>query len=124
MRLNQIYEAWHEQVDFYCVYIQEAHPEDGWQLPSNVEEDIVFEQPTTIEERASVAEACVLQLRLAMPTLLDGIDNATDRAYAALPERLYLVDAGGTVVHQSGPGPWGFDVDAWEQAIREHLALP
>lgn len=103
------------------MYIREAHPEDEWQVPVNHTDDVVFHQPRTLDERAAVAEACVLRLQLAMPTLLDEMDDAVDRAYAALPERLYVIDAEGTVTHQAGPGPWGFDVDAWERAIQDVL---
>ena len=39
-------------MDFYCVYIQEAHPDDGWQVPMNVTDDVVFSQPTSDDERA------------------------------------------------------------------------
>ena len=70
-------------------------------------------------ERASVAQACMLRLELAMPTLLDDMENSTDLAYAALPERLYVVDTDGAVAYKSGPGPFGFDVDAWEQVISD-----
>jgi len=103
------------------VYIKEAHPEDGWQVPMNVTDEVEFHQPTNIEERAEVAESCVLRLDLKMPTLLDAMDDAIDRAYAALPERLYVVDQQGKVVFQCGPGPFGFDVDGWEQAIQTQL---
>ena len=70
-----------------------------------------------MEERANVAAACVLRLELAMPTLLDDMDNSTDRSYAAHPERLYVIARDGTVAFQCGPGPFGFDVAGWEQAI-------
>ncbi len=87
----------------------------------NVTDDVVFQQPTTLDERAEVAEACVLRLNLAMPTVLDTIDNQLDLAYSALPERLFLVDADGRVAWRGGMGPWGFDPDAWEKAIAELL---
>ena len=70
-----------------------------------------------MEERARVAEACILRLELAMPTLLDDMDNSTDRSYAAHPERLYVINREGTVDYQCGPGPFGFDVEGWENAI-------
>ncbi len=88
----------------------------------NVTDEVVFHQPTTMEERAEVAETCVLRLDLNMPTLLDAMDDAVDRAYAALPERLYVVDRGGEVTFQCGPGPFGFDIDGWEQAIQAQIA--
>lgn len=122
MRLNGIYEAYKERMHFFCVYIKEAHPEDGWQVGENVRENLVFTQPRSEEERREIAAACVLNLRLAMPTLLDDMEDSTDEAYAALPERLYLVDTTGGVLFQSGPGPYGFDIKGWEAAIRERLA--
>ncbi len=95
-------------------------------MPHNLDDDVVFYQPKTMEERAQVAEACILRLELVMPTLLDDMDNSTDRSYAAHPERLYVIDRQGTVAFQSGPGPFGFDVASWEQAIetivqKEHI---
>ena len=105
---------------FLLVYIQEAHPSDGWQVPQNLEQDIVIDQARTEEERGAAAEACALNLRLALPMALDDMANTVDEAYAALPDRLYLVDADGIVRYRSEPGPWGFDMDAWERAILEN----
>ncbi len=106
-------------MNFYCVYIREAHPDDGWQLDINIQQDVVYDQPDTYEERAAVAEACVLGLQLAMPTLVDTIDDEVDRKYAALPERLYVIDRNGVVTHRAAPGPFGFDVAAWQKAVEE-----
>ena len=83
----------------------------------NLNDDVVFQQPTTEDERAEVAEACVLRLSFEMPMLLDDLTNQVDGRYCALPERLYLLDAEGVIVYRSDPGPWGFDVDAWLAAI-------
>ena len=66
-----------------------------------------------------IAEACVLGLRFTMPMLLDDITNAVDEQYVALPERLYVIDAAGRITYRSELGPWGFDVDGWERAIRD-----
>ncbi|MCZ6853074.1 MAG: hypothetical protein O7G86_04055 [Gammaproteobacteria bacterium] len=99
-----------DKVNFFCVYIQEAHPVDWWQLSQNLKEDVVFNQPASIDERAYVAEACMLRLDLAMPMLLDDMDNSTDEAYAAMPERLYVVDTQGRIAFKGAAGPWGFDV--------------
>ena len=121
MRLNEIFERYQDDVHVFCIYIKEAHPEDEWQVPHNLEDDVVFAQPKTIEERAVIAEACMLKLELKMPTLLDDIDDSTDDAYAAMPERLYVIGMDGNVAYQSGMGPWGFDVAAWEKAIAAQL---
>lgn len=117
MSLNETYAVWKDRVNLFCVYIQEAHPEDGWQVPHNLDDDVVFYQPKSIQERAEIAQTCMLKLDLTMPTLLDDMDNSTDTAYAALPERLYVIDRLGKVTFQCGPGPWGFDIEGWQTAI-------
>ena len=121
MRLNEIFERYRDDLHCFCIYIQEAHPEDGWQIPHNLEDDVIFYQPKTLDERGVVAEACMLKLELKMPVLLDDIDDTTDKAYAALPERLYVIGKDGNVAYQGGMGPWGFDVGAWEKAIEAQL---
>ncbi len=108
-------------MQFFCVYIREAHPEDEWQVPMNYDDEAMFMQPTTMDERAGVAQACILRLQLDMPTLLDTMDDEVDTAYAALPDRLYVVDAEGAVSYQSAPGPFGFNSDEWEAAIKATL---
>jgi hypothetical protein len=118
-RLNEIFHAYSDKVEFLCVYIQEAHPEDGWQTQSNREQGIVFEQPKTEDERAVIAESCVLGLNLEIPMAMDDIENRVDNAYIALPDRLYVIDREGNIFYRSDPGPMGFDVNAWEKAVHE-----
>jgi hypothetical protein len=63
--------------------------------------------PTTIEERREVAGSCEQSLEYGVPTLVDEMDDAVNRAYAAWPTRLYLVGADGRIAYASGLGPWG-----------------
>ncbi len=107
-----------ERVAFFVVYIQEAHPSDGWQMPINEQEGVVHEQPKTAAGREALAEACVLHLKLSIPTLIDKMTNAVDLAYAALPDRLYLIDAQGRIAYKSGRGPMGFKPQELEAAIK------
>ena len=104
------------------MYIQEAHPSDGWQVLMNIEREIVFDQPKSEEERAKVAEACVLGMELEMPMVLDRLSNEVDSAYAALPERFYLIDREGRITFRGEPGPWGFDPDSFEEALKREIA--
>jgi thyroxine 5-deiodinase len=50
----------------------------------------------------------VERLGLTAPLLLDGMDNAVDRAFGAWPERLFLIDRGGRILYHGGKGPYGF----------------
>jgi hypothetical protein len=40
-----------------------------------------------------------------------------------LPERLYVVDAEGIIAYRGKPGPWGFGIDSWEEAIRPDILV-
>lgn len=121
--MNEIYETHKDALDFYLVYIREAHPTDGWQVFSNIDDDVLFAEPTDAEERAELAGICMLSLGFTIPTLLDNMQNEVDDKYAALPERLYVLDKGGRICYRSVMGPAGFDVDGWLAAIQEQARL-
>ena len=83
----------------------------------------IVEEPLTLDERESVAALCMTKMEMEpMPALVDGMDNAVDKAYAAKPDRLYLVGRDGKVAYKSGPGPFGFKPDELEAAIEAELA--
>ncbi len=124
MRLDEIAANYREHMDFYCVYIQEAHPSDGWQVAHNLEDGVIHQAPTTLDERADLAEVCVLGLDMKMPMLLDTMSDVVDGLYNALPERLYVIDADGRVVFKTVAGSPGFDPEAWAAAIEAHLGRP
>ncbi len=113
-----MHQLYGEQVAFFVVYIQEAHPTDGWQISINEQEEVIFEQPKSAEEREAVAAACTLGLKLSIPTLIDEMTNEVDRAYAALPDRLYFINTEGRIAYRSGPGPMGFKPQELEAAIK------
>jgi hypothetical protein len=122
VRLNEIAAAYNKDMQFLCVYIQEAHPSDGWQVQANLEDDVIMATPTTMAEREAMAEVCMLKLALDMPMVVDDMEDSIDRAYNALPERLYVLNAEGKVVFKTVAGSHGFDPEAWDAAIKRHLA--
>jgi hypothetical protein len=99
VRLNELYAKYKDQVQFYIIYIREAHPASGWQVPNNLIEDVIYEEPTTNDERTEVAASCQISLGLDMPMLVDRIDNDIDKKYVGLPMRQFLIDAGGKIVY-------------------------
>lgn len=122
MRLNQIYREFEDRVQFYCIYIREAHAVEEWQALGNIWEEIEIAQHETADERAEAAGVCVLKLDLEMPMLLDDMSNEVDRKYAALPERLFVLDPDGVVTYRSEMGPFGFKPEEWRLAIVDRLA--
>lgn len=109
-------------MEFFVVYIREAHPTDGWQVESNERDDVLYHQPTNLVERTEVANVCALRLDLSIPTLIDDMQNSTDLKYYALPDRLYLVGRDGRIVYRGAPGPFGFVAAELEQAIEDYGA--
>jgi type I thyroxine 5'-deiodinase len=69
----------------------------------------------------SLATACVRDLGIEFPALLDNIEDSTEKAYTGWPDRLYVIDREGKVVYKSEPGPYGFRPDGMEEALKKAL---
>jgi hypothetical protein len=131
--IQQIYEQYHDDVQFLSIYIREAHPKDGWWLGHRFTKRLIhaifgtmasFEHndPTTIEERRVVAGECETALQYGIRTYVDEMDDAVNKAYAAWPTRLYLIGLDGKVVYGGGLGPYDFKPAKLKTAIDKYLA--
>jgi hypothetical protein len=116
-----MYQTYKDRVAFLFVYIKEAHPSGGWQMDINMEENVVFTDPTSLNERRGVATKCRATLRLTMPTVVDDVDNRVDDAYAGWPERMYVIDTAGRIAHAGRRGPWGFKPQEVEQWLKSNV---
>jgi Iodothyronine deiodinase len=90
-------------------------------MQSNRDEGVLIHQHKTLDERFAAADEGVRRLRLSMPVLVDGMDDAASEVFAAWPERIYVIDAGGRIAFAGGPGPWEFDPEAARAALAEIL---
>jgi hypothetical protein len=132
--VQEIYERFHEDVQFLNIYIREAHPIDGWWLGRRLTRGIIKRvfpypkasmehyDPTTIEERRAVAGECQAALEFGVRTYVDEMDDFVNDAYAAWPTRLYLVGLDGKVVYAGGMGPYGFKPAELQAAITTYMA--
>ena len=121
---SEILQKYRDQIEFSCIYIREAHPEDsvgGYKTERNRSIGIIFDQPTNIKERGEIAEICVLNLNLKMPMYLDGMEDEAEKLYAGWPERLYVIGVDQKIAYAGAMGPMGFDPDSWENAIKEQV---
>ena len=116
-----MYQQYRDRVAFYIVYIDEAHPSDIWQMQSNVKEGVLFRNPTTNAEREKVASSCVRKLHIAIPALIDSMDNPVEQEYTGWPDRLYLIGIDGRLRFKSEAGPFGFDPKRLAGALRATL---
>lgn len=110
-----------DKVEFVGVYVREAHPIDGWRMESNDKAGVSFAQPKTKEDREAIAAKCCSALKMTIPLLVDGLDDAVGRAYSGMPDRLYLIDKRGRVAYKGGRGPFGFKPGELEQSIVMNL---
>ena len=118
--LNRLFKTYKSDVEFFVVYIREAHASDS-RRPDPV---LDVKQPKTFGERLGVANTCRSDLGLELPMLIDGLKNTTEAAYGAWPDRLFLVDTKGVLAYRGAPGPRGFKPAELEAAIKRMLGSP
>ena len=87
-------------------------------MNSNVKEDVCYAQPKTMAQRVAIARDFTKRFNFPLPFGIDHMSNAADNAYAAWPERLYVIDESGHIAYRGGMGP--FDYKAAE--VRDWLA--
>jgi len=131
VRLHELYEHYHDQVQLLSIYIREAHPIDGWWLGRRLTRGLFrvyapkasmeHYDPKTIEERRAVAGECETALQYGIRTYVDEMDDHVNNTYAAWPTRLYLIGLDGHVVYAGGLGPYDFKPAKLKAAIDDYL---
>jgi hypothetical protein len=129
--LEELFQKYHENVQFLMIYIREAHPVDGWWFGKGIvgkltkmyspSTSLDTYDPKTIEDRRSAAKQCQSTLQYGIKTYVDEMDDTVSKAYAAKPTRLYLVGLDGKVSYAGGPGPYGFKPGELKSAIDKYL---
>ena len=115
--IEKLYQRYRNRAHFLVVAVREEHPSNGWVSRENDRIGLAIPQPTDDPGRASVARECRKRLGLTLPMVVDSVDDRVGILYSGMPDRLYLLDARGTVAAKSGRGPFGFNPDELEQAL-------
>jgi hypothetical protein len=112
----------HKDADFVTVYLEEAHPTEGWLYPS-VEHFI--KQHKILSDRLSAAsilhtklQALVKGRDVEVPLLVDSMQNSASRAFGALPERLVIIHEE-RVHFIGGRGPQDYSISEVSNSLRE-----
>jgi len=112
-----------EVADFVTVYIAEAHPAERGHFKVGGEggnydidthaniADRLSAAATLREEAGQALEGCRI--------LVDPMDDRANIAYAALPERLYVVQDG-RVIYQGGLGPFDYNISDVEAFLAKN----
>lgn len=82
----------------------------------------LVQEPVTWGERQAVAKQCAAAMEIEhLPTIIDEIDDGVGAAYAAWPDRLFLVGKDGKIAYSGGRGPFGFKPEQLSSAIVKEL---
>jgi hypothetical protein len=86
-------------------------------MASNRKDKFVFKQPQSMEERRTLAKLLPVRLEYRLRVALDPMDGRAEKAYAAWPERIYVIGTGGRIEYKAEPGPFGFKPEDAEKAL-------
>ena len=114
-RFNEIIAEFCDEVDFLVIYIEEAHPTDGWSFRSNYD----IETHRSIEDRLLAAK----QLRALgpqCPIMVDKMDDQANKLYGGLYERLYII-LNSVVVYEGERGPVGYKLEEVNDWLTSYL---
>lgn len=91
--------------DSVVVYIEEAHPSDGW---TSTDAPYQIPRHRCLEDRLRAAQLMRLEVP-GCPVVVDSMENSSNAAYGAYFDRLYILQ-GGKIVYQGGRGPEGYRI--------------
>ena len=72
-------------------------------------DDVCYTQPKTLEQRVAIANDFTKRFKYPLPFGIDDMNNRVNDAFAAWPERLYIVDETGKIAYKGGNGPFKYD---------------
>lgn len=101
--------------DFLLVYIEEAHPSDGW---ASSDAPYQIPQHQCLQDRLRAAQL-MLQEAPGCRLVVDTMDNASNAAYGAYFERLYIIQER-MVVYQGGRGPDGYKISELRHWLEQY----
>ena len=89
-------------------------------MKSNLKDkdNVCYAQPKTLEQRVAIANDFVKRFKFSLPFGIDDMTNAANDAYAAWPERIYIIDESGRIAYRGGIGPFNYT----PEEAREWLA--
>ncbi|KAG7224167.1 hypothetical protein INR49_019902 [Caranx melampygus] len=103
--------------DSVVVYIEEAHPSDGW-----MSTDAPYQIPKhrCLEDRLNAAQLMHLEVPGCV-VVVDSMENSSNAAYGAYFDRLYILQEG-KIVYQGGRGPEGYRISELRDWLDQYRA--
>uniref|UniRef100_A0ACD6B5B8 Iodothyronine deiodinase 2 n=1 Tax=Oryzias latipes TaxID=8090 RepID=A0ACD6B5B8_ORYLA len=120
---RQLVEDFSDVADFLLVYIDEAHPSDGWVAPQMGPCSFSFRKHQNLEERMGAARQLTEHFSLPPQCQLvaDCMDNNANVAYGVSNERVCIVHQR-KIAYLGGKGPFFYnlkEVRQWLEQLRQ-----
>ena len=116
---NDLYKKYGDAVSFITIYTKEANPIE--QNPAQFSRDAKgtpVTQAKLYDERAAMAAKTIAEAKVAMPVLVDEMDNPLWCTYGRLPNNAFLIGSDGRIVTRQD---WNNAGDL-ERAINSYLS--
>jgi hypothetical protein len=79
-------------------------------------ERVLYNQPKTLQERKTIARDFIRDFDFKLKLMVDTIDNNFNEAFAAWPERYWVIQRG-VILFMAELGPYGFKLDLLEEFL-------
>lgn len=112
-KMHSVQREFSDIADFVMIYVQEAHPDDGWMMKKNYE----ILRHKSIEERIEASKTLRSLLSEDITLYIDTIDNAASMAYSGCPNRILIIE-GNVLTYQNGPGPTSYNFDDLRRSLQ------
>jgi tetratricopeptide (TPR) repeat protein len=120
--LRDLEKRYGAQASFLLVYIREAHTAESWESGRNVREGVGVKPAANMTEKREHASYCLRQLHLAFPAVVDGMDGAVEKAYAAWPSLAVIVGKDGRVIYSTRLTELDYRAENMQSALESALA--
>jgi len=120
--LRDLQKRYGAKAPFLLVYIREAHTAETWESGRNTREGVYLQPAANMAEKQQHASYCLRELHLAFPAVVDGMDGAVEKAYAAWPSLAVIVGKDGRVIYSTRLTELDYRAENLQSALESALA--
>ena len=109
-------EKFQKVADFLVIYIEEAHPSDGYKFENNIS----IKTHRKLEDRIAAARM-LLDQKPPFPVVVDNMADEANLTYGGLFERLYVIYKG-VIAYEGGRGPRHYYVEHVQTWLEDYVS--